>query len=36
MGLEIIKAKHYMVRNPLDKQIKARQKREIQSYLAWV
>lgn len=35
-GLEAIKAKHSMVHNPLDQNLKANQKAEIQGYLGWV
>ncbi len=36
LGLEIIKAKHYMVKDNNNKALKSRQKKEIQNYLAWV
>lgn len=36
LGLELIKGKHYLVRAPNNKAVKASQKAEIQNYLAWV
>lgn len=35
-GLEVIKQRHALVHSPLDQDLKARQKAEIQGYLQWV